>query len=118
MATRSISKKYDKREIQLEIPAEVLSDLRDVISALPWVRAKSYEETFPHEYGQKRKLNGDGELLRKFLVLATATKEYGYTLKDPKLGTWTYLDVDGYSYWVGWQDPSYHDWINRVKKNA
>lgn len=118
MAKRGISKKYETRDAQIEIPEDVLSDIRDIINALSWTRAKSYEDTFPHEYGQKRKLNNDAELLRKFLVLATATKEYGYTRKDPKLGKWTYLDVDGYSYWVGWQDPSYHDWINRVKKDA
>jgi hypothetical protein len=113
-ATRKV---YETREIQLEIPQDVLSDLREVIDALPWTRAKSYEDTFPHEYGQKRKLNSP-ELLEKFLLLATACKEYGYTVKDPKLGTWTYLDIDGYSYWVGWQEPSYHQWINRVKKDA
>ncbi|CAN5207897.1 hypothetical protein BH09PAT1_BH09PAT1_7480 [soil metagenome] len=118
MAIRGVSKKYETRENQLEIPEETVSELREVIEALPWTRAKSYDETFPHEYGQKRKLNNDAELLRKFLVLATSTKEYGYTLKHPILGKYTYLDLDGYSYWVGWQDPSYHDWINRAKKDA
>jgi len=111
MATRE--QKFETRKVQAEIPADILAKLRDTISKMTWVRAKSYDDTFPHEYGQKRRISED--MHPAFLELATAIPTYGYRRTTKGLGTWTYLDIDGYSYWIGWQPPEYHDWINRVK---
>jgi len=68
-------------------------NLKEFIENQKWIFAKTYAETWPHEYIVQEKV--DNTL---FLELANHIDKYGYIDYFYKMKQ-TYFDYNGYTYW-------------------
>ncbi len=72
---------------------ELSEKLKSFIEQTKWTFAKTYAETWPHEYIVQEKV--DSEI---FLELANHVDKYGYTEKFYQKIV-IYFDYNGYTYW-------------------
>lgn len=72
---------------------ELSEKLKNFIKEQDWVFAKTYAETWPHEYIVQEKV--DNEI---FLELANHIDKYGYEDYFYKMKQ-IYFDYDGFTYW-------------------
>jgi hypothetical protein len=72
---------------------ELPKNLKDFIVEQKWTFAKTYAETWPHEYIVQERVNDD-----LYLQLAHHIDTYGYESYFYKMKQ-IYLDYDGYTYW-------------------
>jgi hypothetical protein len=70
------------------------SDVRDLIDSTPWVFAKTYAATWPHEYIVRERVDEN-----LFLRLVTHIRTYGYEGRFYHQ-TITYFDEDDLVYWT------------------
>ena len=72
---------------------ELADSLKQFITASPWTFAKTYAQTWPHEYLVQEKVDQ-----AMFLALATHINTHGYPSRFYNR-VMTYFDYDGYTYW-------------------
>ena len=70
--------------------------LNKFIKSNKWIFAKTYADTFPHEYVVQP---DDPKKLEEFIFFAKSIHKYGY-LKAFYKSMFTYLEIDGYKYWT------------------
>lgn len=72
---------------------ELPEKLKNFIIEQNWIFAKTYAETWPHEYIVKERVDND-----KFIELAYHIDQFGYEDYFYKMKQ-TYFDYDGFTYW-------------------
>ena len=72
---------------------DLADELRRFIAVETWTFAKTYAQTYPHEYIVEERVNRD-----LFVKLAHHIDTHGYTDYFYSKAV-TYLDYDGYTYW-------------------
>jgi len=76
-----------------------IEQVRCFINSVKWQEAKTYRDTFPHEYTVSNWIGSRKDLFNKFYSFVEYIRKNGYQKKFFKK-TYTYLDVDGYQYWT------------------
>jgi hypothetical protein len=61
-----------------------------------------------HEYSRRSAWANDED----FVFATTMIARFGYR-NFFRRAWWVQLDIDGFTFWTGWQEPSAHLWINR-----
>jgi hypothetical protein len=91
----SLIRESDATRTDLDFPAgaPLSEDLRQFIADESWTFAKTYAETYPHEYIVEERVDRD-----LFLRLAHHIDSYGYTDYFYNKAV-IYLDYNGYTYW-------------------
>ena len=83
---------------------KISENLKEFISEQDWIFAKTYAETWPHEYIVQERVEND-----MFLKLANYIDKYGY--EDYFYNTkQIYFDYNGFTYW------NMDNIINRCRK--
>jgi len=68
-------------------------ELKDFISQQDWIFAKTYAETYPHEYIVQERVDSKLFILLAQHISANGYEEFFYKKKT------LYLEYDGYTYW-------------------
>jgi len=70
------------------------SEAREFVNNANWVYAKSYSETYPHEYTTRDRV-GDDKLFEAFILFARENA----ILKNFYSKQYLYFELDGFEYW-------------------
>lgn len=86
-----------------------MEKLKDFIAKSRWVFAKTYAKTAPHEYIVRSPHN-----TKEFGDAVIYIREHGYKKKFWRK-EYTYLDIDGYTYWTMGNPVDQTTILNRAK---
>lgn len=88
---------------------DLLARLARLFASVPWIFAHTYAGGDAEHFYSRREVWPSEKV---FIAAVTALQRHGYRAKF-RGGWWQQLDVDGFTYWGGFERPEQHRWLNR-----
>ena len=106
---------YKEKEEQClsAMPEQYKDRVRRFISSHDWIFAKTYADTYPHEYVVLERLPKDW--VPEFYWLVVVIRQYGLSERFFRKH-FQYLYIDGYKYWTMGSEVGKTKIINREKQ--